>query len=45
MYSTKPHLVYGFHAIDKADGMRILNGTEEFEPSRNDYDWLGKGIL
>lgn len=44
MYSTKPHIVYGFHAINKEDGLRILNGESHFEPSRNDYDWLGKGI-
>ena len=44
MYSTKPHIVYGFHATNKADGIRILNEKSQFEASRNAYDWLGKGI-
>lgn len=44
MYSTKPHIVYGFHAINRDDGIKILNGDAQFKPSQNVYDWLGKGV-
>ena len=44
MYSSKPSIVYGFHAIDKFAGLKILNQEDQFEPSSNEYDWLGPGI-
>lgn len=44
MYSSKPSIVYGFHAIDESAGLKILNLEDEFEPSSNKYDWLGSGI-
>ena len=44
MYSSKPSIVYGFHAIDRSAGLKILNQKDQFEPSSNEYDWLGPGI-
>ena len=44
MYSSKPSIVYGFHAIDRSAGLKILNLEDEFEHSSNKYDWLGPGI-
>ena len=44
MYSSKPSVVYGFHAIDKSAGLKILNQEDEFKHSSNEYDWLGPGI-
>lgn len=44
MYSTKPHVVYGFHAINEADGLDILNNRASFISSNNKYDWLGRGV-
>ena len=33
----------GYHGCDREAGERLL-GNEAFEPSTNDYDWLGSGI-
>lgn len=44
MYSTKPALVYGFHGLDKAVALKILNQEDDFRHSTNDYDWLGTGV-
>lgn len=44
MYSTKPSFVYGFHGCDKEIAKKILNQNDDFNPSNNDYDWLGGGI-
>ena len=44
MYSSKPSVVYGFHAIDKSAGLKILNQEDQFKRSSNEYDWLGPGI-
>ena len=44
MYSSKPSIVYGFHAIDRSAGLKILNQEDEFKHSSNKYDWLGPGI-
>jgi hypothetical protein len=35
--------VWGFHGCDRQIGEKLLAG-EAFEPSDNDYDWLGRGI-
>ena len=35
--------VLGYHGCDRAVGERILSG-EPFEPSANEYDWLGPGV-
>lgn len=44
MYSTKPSLVYGFHGLDEAVALKILNQEDDFRHSTNDYDWLGTGV-
>jgi hypothetical protein len=44
MYSHKTSFVYGFHGIDKGTAFKILNQDIDFKLSKNDYDWLGKGI-
>ncbi len=44
MYSSKPSIVYGFHAIDRSAGLKTLNLEDEFKHSSNEYDWLGPGI-
>jgi len=44
MYSSKPAFIYGFHAIDKAAALKILNQEDNFIASDNKYDWLGKGV-
>lgn len=44
MYLSKPSVIYGFHAIDRSAGLRILNQKDQFEHSSNEYDWLGPGI-
>lgn len=44
MYDYKPSFVYGFHGTDKDTALKILNHTEDFEPSKNEYDWLGSGV-
>jgi len=35
--------ILGYHGCDERVGERLLTG-EAFEPSNNDYDWLGPGI-
>lgn len=35
--------VLGYHGCDRAVGERLLAGTS-FQPSENDYDWLGPGV-
>lgn len=35
--------VLGYHGCERKIGERILSG-EAFEPSRNEYDWLGTGV-
>jgi len=44
MYSHKTSFIYGFHGIDREIAFKILNQEENFKFSKNDYDWLGKGI-
>jgi hypothetical protein len=35
--------VLGYHGCDKTTALKLLK-NEPFEPSENDYDWLGSGI-
>jgi len=35
--------VFGYHGCDQSVLERVLSGNE-FRPSDNDYDWLGRGI-
>ena len=34
----------GYHGCDRAFGERLLDGKGSFNPSKNDYDWLGPGV-
>lgn len=43
MHSLSTSFVLGYHGCDREAGERLL-GNEAFEPSTNDYDWLGSGI-
>jgi hypothetical protein len=35
--------ILGYHGCDKAVGDAIVSGAKAFQPSDNDYDWLGGG--
>ena len=37
-------IVLGYHGCDEDDAVRIIARSTEMRPSRNDYDWLGRGI-
>jgi hypothetical protein len=41
--STSSGFILGYHGWDRAVGERLLDG-EPFQPSNNEYDWLGSGI-
>lgn len=41
MYARRPSFVFGFHGLDRAVGLDILNGKAAFRHSNNSYDWLG----
>ncbi len=43
MHSLSTAFVLGYHGCDRKVGERLLQ-NETFEPSTNDYDWLGSGI-
>ena len=36
-------IITGYHGCDAKVAQRVLDG-EAFQPSENDYDWLGKGV-
>ena len=38
-----PSLIIAFHGCDESIAQKLIDG-EDFTPSTNDYDWLGKGI-
>ncbi|MBF0285501.1 MAG: hypothetical protein HQL51_13700 [Magnetococcales bacterium] len=44
MYLTPTSRVYGYHGCDRKLADQILAGETPFQPSRNDYDWLGHGV-
>ena len=45
MYSSSPHLVFGFHGCDKEVADEIISREGiTLRPSENKYDWLGHGI-
>ncbi|HAO41305.1 MULTISPECIES: hypothetical protein [unclassified Afipia] len=44
MHQLSSNFVLGYHGCDRAVAERILAGQEAFQPSENDYDWLGSGI-
>lgn len=39
-----PFSVIGFHSCDREVGLRVLNGTDDLQPSNNPWDWLAEGI-
>lgn len=43
MHRLTAGFVLGYHGCDLTVGKRLLDG-EAFQPSNNDYDWLGPGI-
>lgn len=43
MHRLTSSFILGYHGCDRAIGERLLQG-EKFQPSNNDYDWLGPGI-
>ena len=45
MYTNKTSFVFGFHGLDEEIGRKIVSGIEEIRPSKNNYDWLGHGVL
>lgn len=40
----QPFQITGFHSCDRKTGLKVLNGGESLNPSRNQWDWLGPGI-
>jgi len=44
MYARRPSFVFGFHGLDRAIALHILNGKTDFRHSNNSYDWLGHGV-
>ncbi len=43
MHRLSSSFILGYHGCRRSVGEKLLNG-EAFEPSENDYDWLGSGI-
>ncbi len=43
MHRLTSSFVLGYHGCDRQVGERLLEGAL-FEPSNNDYDWLGPGV-
>jgi len=44
MYQLLPSFVLGFHGCDRETGEMVLSGNTQLNPSKNSYDWLGKGV-
>lgn len=42
-HTLNPNLLLGYHGCDAAIGEALLAG-EPFQPSENEYDWLGPGV-
>jgi len=42
LHKLSASFVLGYHGCDKSTADKLVAG-EEFKPSENDYDWLGKG--
>lgn len=43
MHNLSTYFILGYHGCDRETGERLLR-NEDFQPSENDYDWLGSGI-
>lgn len=44
MYSARPGLIFGFHGCEKSVRDNVVSVKTMLRPSKNSYDWLGKGI-
>lgn len=44
MYTSKSHLILGFHGCEKQDQEKLLTDIQYFKHSHNEYDWLGHGM-
>jgi len=44
MPSISSGYIIGYHGCDRELGLRLINGTDELNPSINTWDWLGAGI-
>lgn len=44
MPSLSSGYIIGYHGCDRELGLRLINGTDELNPSENTWDWLGAGI-
>lgn len=44
MYSSWPHVVYGFHGCEAELARAVITGETEIPPSNNSWDWLGSGV-
>jgi len=44
LYKRATSFVLAFHGCDRATGEAVLAGTEQLQPSKNEYDWLGDGV-
>lgn len=44
-HSLTGQYLLGYHGCDRSVGLKVLSGeVKHLKPSKNDYDWLGKGI-
>lgn len=43
LHRLSASFVLGYHGCDRAVAERLLR-NQEFQPSQNDYDWLGAGV-
>jgi hypothetical protein len=43
VHKLSASFVLGYHGCDESVGERLLR-NDTFQPSKNDYDWLGEGI-
>lgn len=43
-YADYHRTVVGYHGTKQSTALKIVQGVGDFEPSKNDDDWLGNGI-
>lgn len=43
MHNLSASFILGYHGCDRETGEKLLS-NEPFQPSENDYDWLGAGV-
>ena len=44
LYANRPNLTVGFHGCDQSVVDKVVTGEDSLVASKNDYDWLGKGV-